>query len=100
MQASPAGFLWNLCSVVCKLVLLVTLRNHMLHANRPRMPRNWWGVFPNSHLHTHKLVQGIFREHLCTSGLIGGADLPAKMALVLEVSFQEWTGRSWSFSFV
>ena len=48
--------------------------------------------FPTSHLHTHKLVQGTFREHLCTSELIGGAGLPAMIALVLEVSFQEWTG--------
>lgn len=73
--------------MVCKLVLLVTLRDHILHANRLRMPRNWWGIFPNSHLHTHKLVQGIFREHLCTSGLIGGADLPTIIALVLGVDF-------------
>ena len=38
--------------------LPVTPRDHILLVNRLGIPPNLWSIFPNSHLHTHKLVQG------------------------------------------
>ena len=52
-------------------------------------------IFPDSHLHTHELVQGPF--HKASLGLRAGwrSRFPSNNNLGLRVSLQEWIGQSW-----